>query len=269
VLLHLGEKPEYDAGHIPGARFLNLMTIAAPMSHDDTTALALEMAPAEQLRQQLESLGISDDSRVVVYYGNDWVSPSTRVLFTLQHAGVGANASLLDGGLPEWKKANRPVTTEVPAAPRPGKIAARPTQSLIVDADFVQAHASAPGYKVIDARNTVFYDGPVKPASGNYANGRPREPIVPGHVPGAVNLVFESLFDDTNHLLPEAKLRDLFAGAGVRPNDTIIAYCHVGQQATVVLFAARTLGYDVRLYDGSFQDWERRKLPVENTRKGN
>jgi thiosulfate/3-mercaptopyruvate sulfurtransferase len=268
VLLHVGEKPEYEAGHIPGARFLELQDISSPMTRD-TTVLALEMPPADDLRAKLERLGISDDSRVIVYYGNDWVSPSTRAILTLQYAGLGANASLLDGGLPEWKKGNRPVTTEVPAAPRPGKLTPRPTEPLIADADFVRAHVNAPGYTIIDARNTVFYDGPVQPASGTYANGRPREPIVPGHVPGAVNIVFETMFDDTNHLLPEAKLRELFTAAGVKPNDTLIAYCHIGQQATVVVFAARSLGYDVRLYDGSFQDWKMRKLPVESTRKGN
>ena len=268
VLLHVGEKPEYDAGHIRGARFLELHDIAAPMANDDPTTLALEMAPADQLRAQLERLGISDDSRVIVYYGNDWVSPSTRAIFTLQYAGLGANASLLDGGLPEWKKTNHPVTTEVPPAPRAGKITSRTPLPLIVDADFVKVHASAPGYKVIDARNTVFYDGPIQQPSGTNAAGRPREAIVPGHVPGAVNLVFETVFDDTNHLLPEARLRELFSAAGVRPNDTVIAYCHVGQQATAVLFAARSLGYDIKLYDGSFQDWKLRKLPIESSRKG-
>src|SRR5690349_9365748 len=67
VLFHVGEKSEYDAGHIPGARFLDLMDISSPMTRD-TTKLALEMLPADQLRQRLEQLGISDDSRIVIYY---------------------------------------------------------------------------------------------------------------------------------------------------------------------------------------------------------
>jgi thiosulfate/3-mercaptopyruvate sulfurtransferase len=266
VLLHVGEKPEYDAGHIPGARFLELQDVSSPMTRD-TTQLALEMLPADQLRERLERLGISDDSRVIVYYGNDWVSPSTRVILTLQYAGLGANASLLDGGMQEWKKSNA-VTADVPAAPKPGKITPRAPLPIVVDAEFVKRQANAPGYKVIDARNTIFFDGPIQPASGTRADGRPREPIVPGHVPGATNLVFETVFDDTNHLLPEAKLRELFAAAGVKPNDVVIGYCHVGQQATAMLFAARSLGYDIRLYDGSFEDWKRRGLPIEHSRKG-
>ena len=265
VLFHIGEKSEYDAGHIPGARFLQLQDISSPMTRD-TTALALEMLPADQLRERLEQLGISDDSRIVVYFGNDWLSPSTRVLLTLQYAGLGAKASLLDGGMPEWKKGNRPITTDVPPAPKPGKLTARPTQPIVVDADFVKSHIHTTGYTIVDARNTIFYDGPIQEPSATSSMGHPMPKVVPGHVPGAVNIVFETVFDDTGHLLPETRLRELFTQAGVKPNDTIVAYCHVGQQATAVVFAARTLGYKVRLYDGSMNDWTLRGLPVQKER---
>ena len=266
VLFHIGEKSEYDAGHIPGARFLQLQDISSPMTRD-TTALALEMLHTDQLRERLEQLGISDDSRIVVYFGNDWLSPSTRVLLTLQYAGLGAKASLLDGGMPEWKKGNRPITTDVPPPPKPGKLTARPTQPIVVDADFVKSHIYTTGYTIVDARNTIFYDGPIQEPSATSSMGHPMPKVVPGHVPGAVNIVFETVFDDTGHLLPETRLRELFTQAGVKPNDTVIGYCHVGQQATAMLFGAEALGYDVKLYDGSFQDWKRRDLPIESSRK--
>lgn len=266
VLLHVGEKAEYDAGHIAGARFLDLHEISSPMTMD-TTRLALEMLPPDQLRERFEQLGISDDSRVIIYYGNDWVSPSTRALLTLQYAGLGPRAAMLDGGMQEWKKGNRPVTTEVPPPPKRGTLTPRPAVPLIVDADFVKSHIRTPGYAIVDARNTVFYDGPIQDPGGTDAMGHPRQKIIPGHVPGAVNIVFESVFDDTNHLLPEARLREMFVRAGLKPNDTVVAYCHVGQQATALLFAAEALGYHVRLYDGSFQDWTRRGLPVESSRQ--
>ena len=267
VLLHVGEKQGYDQEHIPGARFIELQDVSTPMTMD-TTALALEMPSADKIRATFERFGISDDSRVIVYYGNDWVSPSTRILLTLQYIGLGARASLLDGGLPEWKNSSHPVTGDAPAAAKTGKITPKPTLPLIVDADFVKAHINAPGYKIIDARNSMFYDGPIQRPTGNMANGMPRPAIIPNHVPGALNIVFETAFDETNHLLPEAQLRALFTKAGVKPNDKLIAYCHIGQQATVIVYAARTLGYDVQLYDGSFHEWEMRKLPVESSRKG-
>ena len=254
VLLHVGEKPEYEAGHIPGAQFLQLRDISTPMTRD-TTVLALEMPAADELRQRLERLGISDDSRIVIYYGNDWVSPSTRAVLTLQYMGLGARASLLDGGLPAWKKGGHPVTTDVPAA-RTGRLTARTPVPLIVDADWVKAHVRASGFTIVDARNTIFYDGPP-------SEHAPK----PGHIPGSVNIVFETPWDENNRLLPEPRLRELFTKAGIKPNDTVVAYCHIGQQATALLFAAETLGYDVKLYDGSFQDWSLRSLPVESSRK--
>ena len=61
----------------------------------------------EDFAARLQALGISDDSRVVVYYGKDWVSPSTRVIFTLDYAGLGDRASLLDGGMPAWVRDGR------------------------------------------------------------------------------------------------------------------------------------------------------------------
>ena len=255
VLLHVGDKAEYDAGHIAGARFLQMRDLSTPMTRD-TTVLALEMPSADEIRRRLERFGISDDSRVVIYWGNDWVSPSTRALLTLQYVGFGAQASILDGGLPAWKKAGHPVTTEVPAA-RTGTLSARPKVPVIVDGDFVKSRLRAPGYAIIDARNTVFYDGPP-------SEHAPK----PGHIPGAVNLVFDVPFGLDGRLLPETQLRELFTKAGIKPNDTVIAYCHIGQQATVIVFAAQTLGYDVKLYDGSFQDWAQRGLPVESSRRG-
>ena len=102
VPLHVGDKEGYDAEHIPGAQFLQIMTVAAKQTESEATQLALELPPIDELRQRLQTLGISDDSRIVVYYGKDWVSPSTRVMLTLQYAGLGARSSLLDGGLPAW-----------------------------------------------------------------------------------------------------------------------------------------------------------------------
>ena len=75
---------------------------------------------------------------------------------------------------------------------------------------------------------------------------------------------FSETVDEANALKPAAALQKLFADAGVKPGDTVVAYCHIGQQATQVLLAARTLGFKVMLYDGSFEEWSRRDYPVEN-----
>jgi len=142
VLLHVGEKAEYDAAHIPGARHVSHSTDLA-VSDPSGSGLRLEMLPPDVLRERLAALGISDDSHVVVYYGKDWVTPATRVVFTLHYAGL-KHVSLLDGGLPAWTRAGLPVTSEPPPQ-RIGTLAPLQIRPLVVDADFVRkAEAGQP-----------------------------------------------------------------------------------------------------------------------------
>ena len=74
---------------------------------------------------------------------------------------------------------------------------------------------------------------------------------------GARSIPFDTTTTDDLLLRSDRELRALFAGAGVAPGDTVITYCHIGRQATAVLLAARLLGFEVRLYDGSFEEWSR------------
>lgn len=86
-----------------------------------------------------------------------------------------------------------------------------------------------------------------------------------GHIPGARSLPFTSVVDSDGKLKPPQELKALFSKAGYKPGDHVIVYCHVGRKAASVVFAARTLGMDATLYDGSIEDWMRRHLPVETS----
>ena len=125
VLLHVGDKAEYDAEHLPGARHIEPRAVAATPQQG---GLTLQLPTPADLETKLEALGISDTSRIVIYMGKDSISPLTRVVFTLDYAGLGAKTMVLDGGMPAWKAAGKAVTKDVPAAPAPGSltIAARP-----------------------------------------------------------------------------------------------------------------------------------------------
>jgi thiosulfate/3-mercaptopyruvate sulfurtransferase len=260
VLLHVGDPDEYKAKHIPGARFLSLSDIA--VSDHSATGLILEMPPtAEDLRGRLAKLGISDDSRVVVYYGKDWVSPTTRVIFTLDYAGLGEHAVLLDGGMGAWERDGHPVTDVVPAE-RIGKLAPLKIHKTIVDAAFVRANMNKPGIALVDGRAAAFYDG-------IDTGGMKDQPHKTGHITGAGNFPFTEVTDDNLMLRSPEELRALLTKAGVKPGDTVLGYCHIGQQMTAVIFAARTLGHKAVLYDGSMQDWSRREgYPVVNPAAG-
>lgn len=245
VLLHVGDPDAYRQAHIPGARLVTLDDLS--LSEHTRDGLMLEMPPDEDLRARLEKLGIGDDSRIVVYYGKDWVSPATRVVFTLQYAGLGERTHLLDGGMRAWTALGGAVSRSVPAA-KPGRLGGLKTQPLIVDADYVRGHLDALGIVLVDGRASAFYDGVDVGGAHGLTHLR-------GHIKGARSIPFTAVTDDELRLRPVAELRALFEAAGVRPGDTVVGYCHIGQQATAVLFAARLLGHPVRLYDGSFQDW--------------
>ncbi len=245
VLLHVGDKAEYDVEHLPGSRHIEARSLAADPREG---ALTLQLPTPADLETRLEALGIGDDARIVVYMGKDWISQTTRVVFTLDYAGLGGRTMVLDGGMRAWKAAGKAVTAEVPAAPAQGVLTLAPRPDAVADLNWVRAHAGQPGRIVIDARHAQFYTG----ESDN--NGRiPR----PGHVAGAVNVPFDTWVREDGTFKPRRELEAMFTAAGVAAGTSISTYCHIGQQATVPYFVARMLGYEVKLFDGSYEEWSR------------
>ena len=256
VLLHVGTKPTYDAGHIANARYVTLRDLTA--ADGAGSGLMLEMLPADVLHDRLAALGISDRSRVVVYQSDDQWTQSTRVMLTLDYAGL-SNVSWLDGGQKAWTAAGQALSPDVPSVAA-GSLAPLKPRPIVVDADFVKAHLNTPAFAIVDARLTAFYDG-------SRTGGRAPAEHKTGHVAGALSAPFDSFTSADVRLKPADEIAAVFTKAGVKPGDTVIGYCHIGQQATAMLFAARSLGYKVILYDGSFEDWSKRDLPVDNPKK--
>ena len=256
VILHVGDPAEYRLAHVPGARLAALVDFYA---EPDGRELSVELPTADRLRRTLQDLGVSDDSTIVVYCGRNWYAPTTRVIFTLTAAGLGAQTRLLDGGMPAWVRAGHPTTAGVPK-PRKGKLSPLQMLPLVVDAEFVRSRASAPNLAIVDARARPFYDGEARAR---------RDSELRGHIPGALNVPHTELFDETGALRPANELAALFVKAGIEPGETVLGYCHAGLQATAMLFAARTLGHHVLLYDGSIEDWALlRNLPLETSGNG-
>ena len=247
VILHVTQyHRDYEKGHIPGARFLWVGSMA--MSNPE---LSFELVPVEQLDTLLEGLGISNDSRIVLCGINGNVSPTARMFATFEYLGMGGKVSILDGGVDAWKAEGRPLTRDVPRFKR-SSFAPHLKKDAIVDHSFVQARLHRDGVSIVDARAPQFYNG--------VGGGFPRT----GHIPGATNIYFSTLVDSTNKMLPPARLREMFVGAGVKEGNEVITYCHVGQTASLDYVAARSLGYNVHLYDGSFEDWSGRdELPID------
>jgi thiosulfate/3-mercaptopyruvate sulfurtransferase len=190
---------------------------------------------------------------VILYMTNDGISLTTRIYLTLDAMGLGAHTSILDGGLPIWQKEKRPVTTDVPAVKR-GILEPCAQNDVITDLDYVKSNLRHPGVALIDARLEAHHSGLQTPKDSRT-----------GHIPGAASLPFERLFDDdSGKMKPEAQLQALLRDAGVKPGDRVVSYCYIGQRATAVYFVAKYLGYDARLYDGSWEEWNKHtELPVE------
>ena len=255
VLFQIGDRatrPLYDSTHIPGAQFLSPLTEFSTPRAQGT--LILELPSVETLDSVLESKGISNDSRIVLYFARQYFSPTSRAVFTLEYMGLGGRISILDGGLEGWIKEGRPVTAEVPVVTA-GHFTPQPHPELVADAEYVKAHLEDKTVRIVDARDTSFY------------NGRETNQGRNGHIPGAASLFFGRVVDSTGKFLSPVQLKAVFSEAGVSEGQTVVTYCHIGQQASFVWFAARYLGFPAKLYDGSFQDWAgRSELPVTNPR---
>ena len=248
VVLHIPHDPnDFATGHIPGARALPYAEVR--IEHN---GIGTELPPVEQLRQTFEKLGVSDDSHVVIYSGGHGMAPmASRVFLSLDYLGH-PKISLLNGGLAKWKAEKRPVSTDV-ARITPGKLTPKP-RTVTVDAEYVMSRIGKPGFAFIDTRTTPEYLG-----TGS-RSGLPSE----GHIAGARQLEWEQLFSDAHGgtFLEPAELRKLYADR-TAPGDTLITYCLVGYRASMTYFGARLLGYPVRLYDGSYQEWARLSKPVK------
>lgn len=248
VLLQIGEKKDYDKGHIPGAQFLEYESISTPHGQ----GLMLELPPMQQLVSVFEKLGVSNDSHVILYFGTNWVTPTTRVYWTLDYMGLGDRTSILNGGQVAWEATHHPVSTES-KPPAKGSITPAARREIVADAAWVSSHLNQPGVTIIDARTHEFY-------SGSQSDGNPRS----GHIPGATNLSYLDVIDQDNNKFKSANvLEELFKAAGLKPGNLMVSYCHIGQRATVLYFTAKMLGYDAKMYDGSWEDWSHRKdLPI-------
>ena len=228
-----GMKGSFAEGHIPGAR---------EFRDEDMAWKSEELLPDDQLKTNLEAIGISDDSRVVIY-SSHWFPMAARLLFTLDYLGF-KNAALLDGGIETWMAEKRPTSTEAPTIAR-GSLTIHPHPEIVAKMAEVQKWTTGadPNVVLLDAR-----------PQGRYEKG---------HLPGAVDLFWEeNLVDRKNPVLRSPdELRKLYAAIGARPGKKLVSYCEVGEQASYAYFVARYLGYDAAMYDGSWSEWSHEKQP--------
>ncbi len=231
--------------YIPGAVVLDYHAI------ETSEGLAIELPSPQQLVSVFRAAGVSNDKHVVLY-GGGAAHISARAFVTLEYLGH-PRVSVMDGGIGAWLADGRP-TSDTPVEADAGDFVAEINEDILVDVDWIQARLEDPSIAVIDARPASQYAG--------YSNRGLRE----GHIPGAGNLYFVELLqsEEVPRLKPRDEVEALFAAAGAGPDKTVVSYCQIGMRASYNYLIARHLGYDVKFYDQSWQEWGGRDdLPAE------
>ena len=241
----------FEAGHIPGADFLDLQ---AEFS-DQSTHLRFMMPAVAQLEQAFGRHGV-DAMKTVVLYSIGTMMWATRVWWMLR--ALGFDAKVLDGGLDKWKSEGRPLESGGSKGYPATTFTAKPQPGLFVGKTDVLGQLNKPGTVIVNALGANFHRG-LEPSR----YGRP------GRIPGSVNVPAATLVDPaTKGLTSPADAEKKFASQGITKDKNIICYCGGGISATLDLFALAQLGYDkLTLYDGSMGEWARdASLPIETER---
>jgi thiosulfate/3-mercaptopyruvate sulfurtransferase len=234
---------EFQAGHIPGARFLDLATLA------DTSDPRPAMAPTlEQFRARMAALGVRRDDRIILYDDSPHRT-SARAWWLMRLFGV-ERLAILDGGVAAWRAAGQPlergesIPTPIPAD-RAGFVTR--DDASIRDLATVRALVDEPTEQLIDARGAPRFSG---------SEADPRPGVAPGHIPGSINLPYGRLFEADGRWKKGDRLAELFEAAGVDPARPLVFTCGSGITAADLFFAAHLLGRDdTALYDGSWSEW--------------
>jgi thiosulfate/3-mercaptopyruvate sulfurtransferase len=237
---------QYQQGHISGA--INLPAPATDSLEANREGLPITIDRAQELFRQA---GVNTGSRIVVYddQGNRFAA---RVFYVLEAFGH-RQVQVLNGGISKWTSEGRPLSAEVPTVPA-GDFKPKPDSARIVTSSWVLGRLKDPTVALVDARSPAEF-------SGVEVQG-PRG----GHIPGAVNIEWRQVIDSgpVKKFLDAPRLEKLFHDAGITPEKKVIPYCQIGMRAADIYFALRLLGYDVQMYDGSWEDWSADSaLPIE------
>ena len=232
---------DYLTGHIPGAVFFNVNTIADP---DDPRP---HMYPgAEQFARDVAALGISSDDTVVAYDSGGWVA-APRAWWMFLSFGH-PNVKVLDGGLKKWLREGRPTHSGKVTPTKPGKFRASLDSSFVRSQQQLLVNLDSKTEQLVDARPRARFEGTVaEPWPGRRS----------GHIPGSRNVPYAELFDAaTGAMKPLEELRKAFTGAGVDMTKPIVTTCGSGVSALVLTLALYRLGVrGTALYDGSWAEW--------------
>ena len=232
-------KAEYDAAHIPGARFFDIDAIS-----DSRSELPHMAPPVELFISRMRAMGIGDGHQVVLYDNSD-VRSAARAWWTFRLMGK-TDVAVLDGGFAKWQAEGRPVE-DMPPIMRDRHITVQRQAALVRDVTQVAAASKLADHEIIDARSPERFRGEVP---------EPRPGLRAGHIPGAKNVPFGRLFNQDGTMKDAQSLRGIFECAGVDLGRPAITSCGSGITAAILSLALERIGHRHHsLYDGSWTEW--------------
>ncbi len=232
-------RAEYNAAHIPGARFFDIDDIS-----DHRSALPHMAPPVEKFMSRLRAMGVGDGHQVVVYDGAGLMS-AARVWWMFRLMGQ-ENVAVLDGGLPKWRAEGREIE-DLPPMVRDRHMTVRLQNHLVRDVTQVAAASKLSDIEIVDARSAARFRGEAP---------EPRPGLRPGHIPGSKNVPFGELLNPDGTMKDTGSLRAAFAAGGVDLAKPVITTCGSGVTACILALAMERLGkHDWSVYDGSWAEW--------------
>ena len=232
-------RAEYEAAHIPGARFFDIDDVA-----DHGSDLPHMVPPIEKFMSRMRAMGVGDGHQVVVYDGMGLFS-AARVWWLFKLMGQN-NIAVLDGGFPKWQAEGRPVD-DLPPIIRDRHMTVRRQTQMVKDVTQVSAASKLGDYEIIDARSPGRFRG---------EEPEPRAGLRPGHIPGSKNVCFKDLLNADQTMKNPVEIRQIFQSAGVDFDKPAITTCGSGVTAAVLSLGLQRVGKtDHSLYDGSWSEW--------------
>ncbi|WEK46097.1 MAG: 3-mercaptopyruvate sulfurtransferase [Candidatus Andeanibacterium colombiense] len=233
-------RAEYEAGHIPGAVYMDLAGLV-----DTESEVPSALPTPEMFASRMQKLGLGDGSRIVLYDDSE-VKTAGRAWYMFTMFGA-QNVAILDGGLAKWKREARPLEVGNQELRCRHYTAWRECDMVRSKAQMI-ANLKSGAEQVVDAREAGRFTGEVP-------DFRPGVPS--GHIPGSFNLPYTELYNQDGTFKDKAGLRRAFEQAGIDIDRPIVTTCGGGVTAAVLSFALHLLGKDcgVALYDGSWSEW--------------
>ncbi|UWQ63038.1 3-mercaptopyruvate sulfurtransferase [Leisingera caerulea] len=232
-------RAEYEAAHIPGARFFDIDEIS-----DNRSDLPHMVPPVEKFMSKLRAIGVGDGHQVVIYDGAGLFS-AARVWWLFRLMGQ-TNVAVLDGGFPKWQAEGHPVE-DLPPVIRDRHMTVRVQNHLVRDVTQVSAAAKLGDHEIIDARSAERFRGDAP---------EPREGLRAGHIPGSKNVPFGQVLNEDGTMKDPEGIRAAFESAGVDLSKPAITSCGSGVTAAILSLALERTGKtDHSLYDGSWVEW--------------